>query len=310
MILLWGVPGDAPLDSVAATLGQLGADVHLLDQRRAASMQVELGIGRDGELSGFIEDAGQRIDLAAVRAAYIRPNETGRACGSDTPADSTFHRASIVDSRLIAWADLSHAAMVNRPLAMAANNSKPYQLALIAESGFAVPDTLVTTDAGALRQFIAHHGEIIYKSVSGIRSIVSRLHCADREALRDIANCPTQFQQYIPGKDIRVHVAGEQLLAIEIESEADDYRYAYRVNRQVAMNVIDLPDEIARKCSTMARRMDLQLAGIDFRLTPEGTWYCLEVNPSPGFTYFEAATGQPIARAVASLLLRLDQSGA
>lgn len=307
MILLWGVPGDAPLDSVAAALGQLGADVHLLDQRRAASMQVELAIGRDGELSGFVEDAGERIDLAAVHAGYIRPNETGRACGSDTPADSTFRRASIVDSRLIAWADLSHAAMVNRPLAMAANNSKPYQLALIAESGFAVPDTLVTTDASALRQFIAHHGEIIYKSVSGIRSIVSRLRDADQESLGDIANCPTQFQQYIPGKDIRVHVAGEQLLAIEIESEADDYRYASRVNRQVAMNMIDLPNEIAGKCSAMARRMDLQLAGIDFRLTAEGIWYCLEVNPSPGFTYFEAATGQPIARAVANLLLRLDR---
>jgi hypothetical protein len=30
--------------------------------------------------------------------------------------------------------------------------------------------------------------------------------------------------------------------------------------------------------------------------------YFFEVNPSPGFTYFEDVTGQPIAAAVARLL--------
>jgi hypothetical protein len=30
--------------------------------------------------------------------------------------------------------------------------------------------------------------------------------------------------------------------------------------------------------------------------------FCFEVNPSPGYSYFEANTGQPIARAVARYL--------
>ena len=33
-----------------------------------------------------------------------------------------------------------------------------------------------------------------------------------------------------------------------------------------------------------------------------------EVNPSPGFTYYETNTGQPIAAAIASLLVDADLS--
>jgi glutathione synthase/RimK-type ligase-like ATP-grasp enzyme len=52
----------------------------------------------------------------------------------------------------------------------------------------------------------------------------------------------------------------------------------------------------------MARDMQLLFAGIDLRRTPAGDWYCFEVNPSPGFTFYESATGQPIAAAVARFL--------
>lgn len=38
------------------------------------------------------------------------------------------------------------------------------------------------------------------------------------------------------------------------------------------------------------------------RRTPEGDWYCFEVNPSPAFTYYESRSGQPIGNAVARLL--------
>jgi D-alanine-D-alanine ligase-like ATP-grasp enzyme len=49
--------------------------------------------------------------------------------------------------------------------------------------------------------------------------------------------------------------------------------------------------------------MKLIVAGIDLRHTPAGKWYCFEVNPSPGFTYYQAATHQPIDEAIAQLLV-------
>jgi glutathione synthase/RimK-type ligase-like ATP-grasp enzyme len=48
--------------------------------------------------------------------------------------------------------------------------------------------------------------------------------------------------------------------------------------------------------------MDLLFTGIDLKLTPDGEYYCFEVNPSPGFVYYERYTGQPISAALADLL--------
>lgn len=91
------------------------------------------------------------------------------------------------------WSDLGPARVVNRPSAMALMASKPRQGEVIAAHGFAVPETLVTTDPDAVRDFAKLHGPLIYKSISGGRSIVSRLP-DDDDRLADLAWCPTQFQ--------------------------------------------------------------------------------------------------------------------
>jgi hypothetical protein len=173
------VPGDAPLDAVCAALERRGAPARVLDQRQAAEMQVRLSVGPDGGLAGCITNPHGEIDLAEVKAAYIRPFETGKACGTSQPDAPVFLRALAADTAIIAWADLARAGIVNRPAAMAANNSKPYQLGLIARHGFAIPDTLVTTDAAAVSRFQKQHGSLIYKSVSGVRSIVNTLDSSE-----------------------------------------------------------------------------------------------------------------------------------
>jgi glutathione synthase/RimK-type ligase-like ATP-grasp enzyme len=307
MILLWGVPGDAPMDAVHAELERRGASVRFLDQRNAAETSVELSVAADGRLSGCIFDPEGEIDLKDIGATYLRPYETSKACGITKVDDPAYLQAMLVDTRLIAWADLSPAPVVNRPARMAVNNSKPYQLTLISGFGFNVPDTLVTTDEMEVRRFIERHGSAVYKSVSGVRSIVSRLDAGHSAMLADVANCPTQFQEYIPGVDVRVHVAGETVLATQIASEADDYRYAGRSGAGLAMESLDIPGELADQCRRMAHGMGLYFAGIDFRHTPAGAWYCLEVNPSPGFTFYETGTGQAIAAAAADLLVDLDR---
>jgi len=308
MILLWGVPGDSPLDAVRAALERTGADFQLLDQRHAARTRVSLNVAAEGAVSGAVVNGTAETDLDRIGSAYIRPFETAKAAGIEAPDDPALAAAVEADTGLITWADLAPAEVVNRPAMMAANNSKPYQLALIARFGFAVPDTLVTTDEISARRFREQHGELIYKSISGIRSIVSRLTDPRCGALADVANCPTQFQQYIPGVDVRVHVAGDAVFATEIASAADDYRYASRAGASLGMAAAALPAEVEDRCRAMVRGMGLRLAGIDFRRTPAAEWYCLEVNPSPGFTFFEAGTGQPIAAAVADLLVALDRA--
>ena len=68
------------------------------------------------------------------------------------------------------------------------------------------------------------------------------------------------------------------------------------------MEPATLPPTVAEACLRLARRLDLLLAGIDLKETPDGEYYCFEVNPSPGFLYYEQYTGQPISTALADLL--------
>jgi glutathione synthase/RimK-type ligase-like ATP-grasp enzyme len=69
-----------------------------------------------------------------------------------------------------------------------------------------------------------------------------------------------------------------------------------------------LDPSLARQCRKLSRDLGLVVAGLDLRESPDGAWYCFEVNPSPGFSYFQARTGQPIDRAIADVLRAGAQS--
>lgn len=79
-------------------------------------------------------------------------------------------------------------------------------------------------------------------------------------------------------------------------------RYASRQGRPAKIRPARLPKEIAARCRRLSAAVELYVAGIDLRRTPDDEWFCFEVNPSPGFTYYQEATGQPIAEAVARFL--------
>jgi hypothetical protein len=314
VILLWGVPGDGPLDSVAAALRTLSVPWRLLDQRGAGRSVIRARVAR-GRFVLKVQspapvhgnDCGptgcEPIDFDAVGAFYLRPVETERALSADSvPAPALLCKAQAVEQAIVEWADSAPALVLNRPSAMAVNNSKPYQLRTIAQHGFDVPPTLVTTDPHAVRAFATRYARLVYKSVSGVRSVVNVLDDGRLDDLGDVANSPTQFQAYVPGRDVRVHIVGDEVFATEIRSRAYDYRYAGQSGEDVAMDRIELPCELAERCRMLAHAMRLPLAGIDLRRTPDGRWVCFEVNPSPAFVYYEAATGQPIGAAIARLL--------
>jgi glutathione synthase/RimK-type ligase-like ATP-grasp enzyme len=303
MILLWGIAQDRPLALVRAALARRGEAVFWLDQKEAPRTQVELRVAAD--VGGAIRVGDEHCDLAAVSAVYVR-NYDSRTLEFEPDAgdlDAVRRHAVDVDDVVTTWLDVAPAFVVNPFSAMASNNSKPFQLSLIRAAGFATPDTLLTTDAAAVARFRERHGELIYKSISGVRSIVSRFTAEHAERLADLRWCPTQFQQHIPGRDHRVHTVGDDIFACEIVSAADDYRYGARQGHEVELRACALPPDCAERCLRLARSLKLPVAGIDLRRTPDGEWFCFEANPSPAFSYYESSTGQPIADAIAALLV-------
>lgn len=304
MILLWGLPGDTPIARVQDALIRQGHASFFLDEQAILETTVTLSAADASE--GVLRTDRAMVDLADITAVYQRPYGIDRVPAlTGEPRDSAaWQHATAMTDALTCWLETTPALVVNALSAMASNGSKPYQARIITGHGLRVPETLVTTDPGAVQDFRHRHGDLVYKSVSGIRSIVSRLGSEKLDQLDAVRWCPTQFQEYVAGDDYRVHVVGNEIFACHIASQADDYRYAGRQGGDVDITACDIPANLAETCRRLARTLDLAVAGIDLRLHPERGWYCFEVNPSPAFTYFEDATGQEIGEAIARLLAR------
>jgi RimK-like ATP-grasp domain len=302
MILVWGVPGDGPIQALCEALTREGDAWLLLDQ-----LDVDrscLSFEETDPSDGWLMVANERVELGAIKSVYPRPYESARVLRvADVTEPGAIEHAGRFDDGMMAWLDQTEALVVNRPSAMTSNGSKPLQLALIASTGFAVPETLLTTDVEEAAAFRDRHGNVIYKSIGGVRSRVSFFSDETLERIRGAA-CALQLQEYVNGTDVRVHVLGEEVFACTIQSDAVDYRYPTAQLEEPKIAACDLPGEIALRCVELTRMLGLSFAGIDLRHTVDGRWVCFEANPSPGYTFYEKATGAQITKALTDLLRR------
>jgi glutathione synthase/RimK-type ligase-like ATP-grasp enzyme len=316
LILLCGIPTESPLALVATALEDLDAPYVVFNQRSFARSSLEFSL-RNGNITGVLVLEGREFPLEGFSGVYNRLMDDQslpevRDLHLDHPDRVRCRRFHAV---LLQWMEIWPGRLINRMAAMASNSSKPYQMQLIRQHGFAIPETLITNDPELVREFYRQHGQVIYKSASGVRSIVTQLGAQDFARLERIRWCPTMFQKQVLGENLRVHVIGEQVFATHIQTGAVDYRYAGRRGNWAKLQAVELDDGLARRCVDLTRSLGLAFAGIDLMLTDEpvsgtaeagcngGRVYCFEVNPNPGFSYFEAHTGQPIAKGVAHYLL-------
>lgn len=304
MILLCGIPSEVPLAMVRRRIEEAGDDCVVVNQREVGDIDVEICVAA-GRVTGVLRLHRHRLPLEHVDGVYLRLMDDRflpevRNEPPDSPVRAHSRR---VHDTLLAWTEITPARVVNRPAAMGSNASKPYQAQLIRESGFAVPDTLVTNEPSLVTEFRKRSRRLIYKSMSGIRSIVQVLDDEAAGRLDEIRWCPVQFQRYVEGTDIRVHTVGQRVFATSISSEAADYRYAHNeTGKAPTLQRIELPDDTAARCVSLAADLGLAVSGIDLRRTPDGDFVCFEVNPCPVFSFYERATGQPISAAIAAYL--------
>lgn len=301
MIVVCGIASESPVARVTAELDGLGLPYALLHQRHFHKLPFELE-ATDAGVRGSVAYNGGSVDCAAVTGMYLRLMDWRRLPELRGASEETVRSCRSWHSALCTWAEIAPGCVMNRESATASNLSKPCQSQLIQRSGFRVPETLVTNDPDLVHEFRARHGELVYKSISGVRSIVRLLDREAVERLPLIRYCPVQFQRYLTGTNIRVHTVAGEVFATRIETDRVDYRYARNDGGRAVLSPWQPPDDLAERCLRLAGQLGLPLAGIDLMLADDGEVYCFEVNPCPAFTYYEANTGQPIARAVALAL--------
>jgi hypothetical protein len=306
MILLFGIISDPVTAHLCTRLLARHVAFLLIDPRHCRRQLRLWWSIADGRVEGRLGYGRDEVELASVRSICVRWLEA-----IDPPSPSACEQAGPLRSdcrwyhALSAFTNAMPALVVNRPAAACSNGSKIYQQTIIRRHGFPVPRTLVTMVPEEVERFYEEcGGRVIYKSISDQRSIVRRLHPEDFSRLGKVRRCATQFQEYLAGIDVRVHTVGDRVFAHEISSEAIDYRYSAREGTGRDIRSLDLPPEIAERCVRLAGDLGLSLSGIDLRRTPDGEFYCFEVNPVPGFTFYQDVTGQRIGDAVIDLLCR------
>ncbi|HXG71140.1 MAG TPA: D-alanine--D-alanine ligase [Gemmatimonadaceae bacterium] len=100
------------------------------------------------------------------------------------------------------------------------------------------------------------------------------------------------IERFVPGREFTVGVLGEIAFPVgEIISKHEIYDYECKYTPGMATEVFpaDLPEDVAVRMQeqALAAFRSLKLKGcarIDFRLTTEGKFYCLEANTLPGMT--------------------------
>jgi len=293
VVLLWGLPQEEPLAIVRDALQALTAETIMIDQRRALSTHVLPGPG-----GPVLRAPDLVLPLAEVTGAYLRPYPFPPPAAQHGPAWPVGYRHVLrLEHELWHWAATTTATVLSRPAPAASNSTKPMQTRAAKACGFGVPDTLLTNDPEQARAFAARHGRVIYKAAGDTRTITGLLDPADTRRLDRLSTCPIYFQKYIAGVNVRVHVVGGDVSAVEITSDAVDYRTDIQ-----KMVLTQVPDHVAGNCLAVTESLELPIAGIDLIRTPEGEWYFLEANPSPAFTFYpdRGTVGAWIARLLAS----------
>ena len=303
MILLGGIPSESPHVLLMEALDELGLEYRFFNQRKCADCNIALRIDSNG-VDGEFRIEHENFRLGDFSAVYFRlmddrllPELEGQ------PEDSwSRRRTRALHDTLYRWIEVADARVVNRSDPQGSNGSKPYQAQLIARCGLRTPETLITNDPEAVLAFRQKHGEIIFKSISGVRSIIKVFDESDVARLEHIRWCPVQFQAFVTGTDMRVHVIGEEVFATEIVSDKVDYRYARRNGGNTTLRATEISEDLAKRCISLTAELGLIFSGIDLRIGPDNEATCFEVNPSPAYSYYQANAGQPIATSLARYL--------
>jgi len=172
-----------------------------------------------------------------------------------------------------------------------------------------VPRGISTNNAEEAKVFLASCDDgVIYKSNSGVRSIVRAVEDSDLDRLQALNVCPVFLQERVFGDDIRVHVIGNECHGVRIRSACVDYRYDR--SGDVVEERCDIPTDLARRCIGVTASLGLTFSGIDFlESRSNGELFCLEVNPMPGYHGYDLTLDHEIsASLVAHLGCRQQRS--
>jgi len=197
--------------------------------------------------------------------------------------------------------------------------SKPLQLKLAANCGLCIPDTLMTNDLSAARDFVSNYARVIYKpffpphwrGTDG--PLCTFTSIVDRQSLKtsgDLRHCPGIFQPAIEkAYEARVTMMGQTAVGAKIsvhkhDEGVDDWRRAQIEPGGMRVEPLEVPEGVRERLLEVMSRLGIVFGCFDFIIDPDGRWVFLEVNPAGQFLWVENECPEiPMLEAFCNFLL-------
>ena len=280
---------------IVQALRSRGHDVIPMDPARgviSASEERELSTGRVGTEPPSLES------LAKFAEGTFLPNLTGMK--EITEADVAFlalHGGQGEDGTIQALLDMAHVKYTGSGLlASALAMDKDLSKKLFRTEGVKTADWLMAPVTTEQVEGILGLPVVVKPSKQGSTvglSVVKRrakLAAAIEEAGK--YDDEVMVEQFVPGRELTVGILGDVALPVgEIISKHEIYDYECKYTAGMARE--EFPAKLSKEATEKVQQQALlafralKLRGyarIDFRLTSEGEFYCLEANTLPGMT--------------------------
>jgi len=235
------------------------------------------------------------------RAVYISPGELVSAFLADSRTNYQQVDAIIVKGFLdllesdpiilkaLIWLS-DQAFFINTPEALFYSSSKIVSTSILAQYGFLVPRTLVTSDVRCAVDFIQRVHTVISKPDRAKGGRGQLLFQADTAGLGDrllALPAPYYLQEYLPHtRDLRVFVIGGDIAGVL-------YRYRqtedWRTNRSQPIQVepgVASP-QLKQLALAIVNLFDLGVTALDLIEAGKQAYYMVDINGCPGWALFQ-----------------------
>jgi glutathione synthase/RimK-type ligase-like ATP-grasp enzyme len=310
VIVVISHPADLHAGRVVERLLSWGRDVFLLDIAdfpNDATVSVDFGEPAMPRATVNHRDHGS-VDVSGASAVWWRRPQFVRL-EEITDDDARGFAHGEWHEALHGLYALLECPWMNPPQADELASHKAHQLRVASTLGMRVPDTLMTSDPEAARAFIERHGPggTIHKIFAATYKVWRETRVVreqDLALLESVRLAPVIFQERIPAvADVRVTVVGGEVFPMAIDTRHTGYDVDFRINMARARtSAIALPDDVVEFLHRLMDRLGIVYGAVDFRLTPEGEYVFLEINPAGEFLFVEQGAGHPITDAVAGWL--------
>lgn len=321
ILIVTGVD-DVHADKVIPLIEHSGAEVVRINTDNF-SENAEFTLSSDGWAGEFrLKDSGRSFDPVSVSAVWYRKPVPVRAA----------HHYAFEQAREFANGEyeallrslyglLDQAFWLSDYWRIRAAGQKLPNLRIAKEIGLRTPRTMVTTSETDARRFAEQCGWNLLAKPFALTtfkteaetntswdSFAAPVDCETFAKLaHSLSKAPVLLQNYVDKLiELRVTIVGRRLFCTSISSQQHEFaRHDWRAVdvEELSHEEFDLPLSVQEKLLAFNQRFGLEFSTHDLIVDRAGKFVWLECNPNGQWLWIEELTGQPIAQAVAQLLI-------